>query len=69
MRSEKFSYKLYRKSTTWFFTFLNLCIYSIERDEILISQLTPQKDMYFADQDGRKDDPININFDNFQIKT
>ena len=56
-----------KKNITWFFTFLNVYVSWIERDKILISQLTPPKFKYFADQNGRKEDPVKINFGNFQI--
>ena len=46
--------QLDRKSKTWFFTFLNVCIFWIEQDKILISQLSPPKFRYFADQNGSK---------------
>ena len=42
-----------RKSKTWFFTFLNVYVSWIEWDKILISQLSPPKFRYFADQNGR----------------
>ena len=44
--------RLDRESKTWFFTFLNVYIFWIERGKILISQLSPQKIRYFADQRG-----------------
>ena len=56
-----------KKNITWFFTFLNVYVSWIERDKILISQLTPSKLRYFADQNGPKEDPVKINFGNFQI--
>ena len=40
----------------------------IERDKILISQLTPSKFNYLADQNEWKEDPIKTNFDNFQMQ-
>ena len=46
--------QLDRKSKTCFFTFLNVYIFWIERDKILISQLSPPKFRYFADQNGSK---------------
>ena len=45
--------QLNRKSKTWFFTFLNVYVCWIEREKILISQLSPPKFRYFADQNGR----------------
>ena len=57
--------QLDRKSKTWFFIFLNVYVSWIERDKILISQLSPPKFRYFADQNGPKGDPIKMNFDNF----
>ena len=68
MRSDKFGSQLERKSKTWFFTFLNVYVSWIKRDKILISQLTPPKFRYFADQNGRKEDPMKMNFGNFQIQ-
>ena len=68
MRSDKFGSQLERKSKTWFFTFLNVYVSWIERDKILISQLTPPKFRYFADQNGWKEDPMKMNFGNFQIQ-
>ena len=50
--------QLDRKSKTWFFTFLNVHISRIERDKILISQHSPSKFRYFADQNGpRENEP------------
>ena len=46
--------QLDRKSKTLFFTFLNVYVFWIERDKILISQLSPSKFRCFADQDGQK---------------
>ena len=57
-----------KKKKVWFFTFLNVYASRIERDKILISQLTAPKFRYFADQNGRKEDPMKINFGNFQIQ-
>ena len=45
--------QLDRKSKTWFFTFLDVCVCWIKRDKILTSQLSPLKIRYFADQNGR----------------
>ena len=45
--------QLDRKSKTWFFTFLCVYVCWIKRDKILISQLSPPKFRYFADQNGR----------------
>ena len=45
--------QLDRKSKTWFFTFLNMYVCWIEWDKILISQLSPPKFSYCADQNGR----------------
>ena len=45
--------QLDRKSKTWFFTFLSVYVCWIERDKILISQLSSPKFRYFADQNGR----------------
>ena len=57
--------QLNRKSKTWLFIFLNGYVSWIERDKILISQLSPPKFRYFADQNEPKGDPIKDNFDNF----
>ena len=54
--------QLDRKSKTWFFTFLNVYIFWIERDKILISQLSPPKFRYFADQNGPKGRPRENEF-------
>ena len=54
MRSDKFGSQLDRKIKTWFFTFLNVYVSRIERDKILISQLSPPKFRYFAEQNGPK---------------
>ena len=68
MRSDKFGSQLDRKSKTCFLTFLNVYVLWIKRDKILISQLPPPKFRHFTDQNGRKEDPMKINFDNFQIQ-
>ena len=61
--------QLDRKSKTWFFTFLCVYVCWIKRDKILISQLSPPKFRYFADQNGRtKVGLMKMNFDNFQIQ-
>ena len=57
-----------RKSETWFFTFLHVYVSRTELDKILISELSPPKFRYFADQNGPKRDPMKMNFDNFQIR-
>ena len=44
--------QLNRKSKTWFFIFLNVYISWKERNKILVSQLSPPKFRYFADQNG-----------------
>ena len=54
MRSDEFSSQLDRKRKTWFFTFLNVNISWIERDNILLSQLSPANFRYFTDQNGPK---------------
>ena len=56
MRSDKFGSQLERKSKTRFFTFLYVYVSWIEQDKIkiLISQLTPAKFRYFADQNGQR---------------
>ena len=68
MRSDKFGSQLDWKSKTWFFTFLNVYVSWIERDKILISQLSPLDFRYFADQNGPKRGPHEIEFDFFQIQ-
>ena len=68
MRSDKFGSQLERKSKTWFFTFLNMYVSWTEWDKILIPQLIPPKFRYFADQNGRKEDPMKMNFANFEIQ-
>ena len=56
MRSDKFGSQLERKSKTRFFTFLYVYVSWIKQDKIkiLISQLTPAKFRYFADQNGQR---------------
>ena len=67
--SDKFGSQLNRKSKIWFFTFLNVYVSWIERGKFLISQFTPPKFRYFADQNRRKEDLMKINFDNnFQMQ-
>ena len=66
MRSDKFGSQLDWKSKTWFFTFRNVYVSWIERDKILISQLSPPKFRYFTDQNGPKGGPYETNFDIFQ---
>ena len=58
--------QLDRKSKTWFFIFLNVYVSRIEQNKMLISQLSPPKFRYFADQNWPKGDPMKMNFDNFQ---
>ena len=60
--------QLDRETKTWFFIFLNVYVSWIQRDKILISQLSPPKNRYFADQNGPKGDPMKMNFDNFQMQ-
>ena len=40
----------------------------MERDKILISQLSPPKFRFFADQNGPQGRSREINFNNFQIQ-
>ena len=47
---------------------LNVYVSWIEWDKILISQLSPPKFRYFADQYGPKGEPIKMNFDIFKCK-
>ena len=58
--------QFYRKSKTWFFNF-NVYVLWIERNKILISQLSPPKFRYFAEQRDQRGDPMKMNFDNFQM--
>ena len=60
--------QLDRKSKTWFFIFLNVYVSWIEQDKILISQLSPPKFRYFADQNGPKGDPRKWILTNFKCK-
>ena len=50
-------FQLDRKTKTYFFTFFNVYIFWIERNKILISQLSPPKFGYFADHNGPKGGP------------
>ena len=61
-------FQLDRKSETWFFMFFNVYVSWTELDKILISELSPPKFRYFADQNGPKEDPMKMNFDNFQMQ-
>ena len=54
--------QLNRESKTCFCIFLSVYVSWIERDKNLISQLSPSKFRYFADQNGPKVDPIKMNF-------
>ena len=60
--------QLDRKSKTWFFIFLNVYVSWIEWDKILMSQLSPPKSRYFADQNGPNGYPMKMNFDNSQMQ-
>ena len=51
--STKFQIRLHRKSKTWFFTFVNVYVCWIKLDKILMSQISPPKSRYFADQSER----------------
>ena len=69
MRSDKFGSQLDRKSKTWFFTLLNVYVSRIERDKILISQLSLQKNSgILKTRMDQRGDPMKINFDIFQIQ-
>ena len=70
MRSDKFGSQLDWKSKTWFFTFLNVYVFWIEWDKILILQFSPSQFRYFTDQNGPKElgDHMKTNFDIFQIQ-
>ena len=57
-----------RRSKTCFFIFLNVYLSWIERDKILISQLSPPTFTYFADHNEPKGEPMKMNFDNFQMQ-
>ena len=65
MRSDKFGSQLNRKSKTWFFTFLHVYTSRIDRDKILISQLSLPNFRYFADQNGPKGWPHENEFWHF----
>ena len=54
--------QLNRKSKRLFFTFLNVYIFWIEQDKILIPQLSPSKIRYFADQNGPNGGPHENEF-------
>ena len=62
MRWDNFGSQLDRKSKTWFFTFLNVYISWIKREKVLISQLSPLKFRYFADQNEPKGEPYESEF-------
>ena len=53
------------KSKTSLFTFLNVYVFWIERDKILISQVSPLKFRYFTDQNGPKRGPYKNEFWHF----
>ena len=61
--------QLDRKSKTWFFIFFDVYVSWIKRNKMLISQLSPPKFRYFADQNGPKGDPMKMNFGKFQMQT
>ena len=50
-------FQLDRKSKTWFLTFVSVYVFWIEQDKIRISQFSPPKFRYFADQNGPKRGP------------
>ena len=60
--------QLNRKSKTWFFIFLNMYVSWIEWGKVLISQLSPPKLKYFADQNGPKGDPWKWTLTIFKCK-
>ena len=60
--------ELVRKRKSWFFIVLIGYVSWIERNKILISQLSSPKFRYFANQNGPKSNPMKLNFDNFQIQ-
>ena len=60
--------QLNRKRKTWFFIFLNLYIYWIERDKILSHSFHFQNSGSFQYQNWPKRDPMKMNFDNFQMQ-
>ena len=51
-----------------FFIFLNAYVSCIEQDKILISQLSPPKLRYFAEQNDPKYRPHENEFENFQMQ-
>ena len=53
---------LNRKSKTWFFIFHKVYVSWIEWDQILVSQLSPPKLRYFADQNRPKEGPHEDKF-------
>ena len=57
-----------KKKYNLVFYFLNVYVSWIQWEKILISQLTPPKFRYFAYQNGWKEDPMKLNFGNFQIQ-
>ena len=59
--------QLNRKSKKPGFSFSPRCVSWIEQDKILISQLSPPKFRYFANQNGPKGDPMKMDFDSFQM--
>ena len=69
MRSDKFGSQLDRKSKTWFFTLLNVYVSWIEREKILISQLSLQKNSgILKTRMDQRGDPMKTDFDIFQIQ-
>lgn len=62
------SSQLDKRSKTCFFTFLNMYVSRIERDKILISQLSlPNLGILQTSMDQKRD-PMKVNFDSFQIE-
>ena len=54
--------QLNRKSKTCCFTFLNVNVFWIERNKVLIPQLSPPKFRSFGDQNGPKGGPHENEF-------
>lgn len=62
------SSQLDKRSKTCFFTFLDMYVSRIERDKILISQLSlPNLGILQTSMDQKRD-PMKVNFDSFQIE-
>ena len=60
--------QLNRKSKTCFFTFLNVNVFWIERNKVLIPQLSPPKFRFLETKMDQRGVPMKMNFENFQIQ-